>query len=179
MGWTFTQNAKRADVIAELTAETNADGREYRTLRKCFRGNTMYALHESRISGALKKWIAVYLLQRDQGFGWGYKSMSEDMGPCYYDCPLFYLDQADAPMGATAAEWRAKVRLQAAMKPKVGQTWRLMKGCVVDRVRITSLRPLRGEAKGSVYKLQRGLLVAEIVTVKEACSGMLKEKGWK
>ncbi len=168
MGWTFTQNAKRADVIAELTAETNADGREYRTLRKCFRGNTMYALHERRTSGALKKWIAVYLLQRDQGFGWGYKSMSEGMGPCYYDCPVSYLDQADEPMGEIAAEWRANVRRQAALKPKVGQNWRLAKGCVVDRVRIISLRPLRGEAQGSVYKLQRGLLVAQIENVKGA-----------
>ena len=47
MGWYFTYDATRRDIIAELTTDKVTDERVYRTLRKCFRGNTMYTLHES------------------------------------------------------------------------------------------------------------------------------------
>jgi len=166
MGWLFTQDATRAEIIDHLTQERVEDGREFRTLRKCFRGNTMYALHESGKTGEMKKWICVYLLQRDQGYGWGYKDIDESMGPVQKECPVSYLDEADPATSQYAIEWRAECRRLAAerssKRPKVGEVWSLVKGCVVTQVRITSLRPLRGSARGSLFKLKRRLLDAKV-----------------
>ena len=167
MGWYFTHGAERRDVIEELTEDTSKDGRVFRTLRKCFRGNTMYALHEGGPADGPKKWIGVYLLQRSD-IGWGYKPMDETMGPNYYDCPVSYLDAADEPANDYAKEWREACRkgaaARAAKKPKVGETWSL-RGCRIDAVRITSLKPLRGMHRGSVYRIKRDLLDCKVEPV--------------
>lgn len=44
------------------------------------------------------------------GDSYGYKPMSEDMGPCYYDCPLSVLEAAGPSSREDTNEWRAKVR---------------------------------------------------------------------
>ena len=164
MGWTFHNGASRADIIAELTDERITEGRVFRTLRKCLRGNTMYALHETGpADGELRKWICVYLLQRDPGYGWGYKDIDESMGPVECDCPVSYLDQADPATHKYAIEWRAKIRSIASKRPKVGERWELKSGCVVNEVTITSLRPLRGASSGTVYKLSKELLASRML----------------
>lgn len=161
MGWTFPHGASRSDVINELTAEQHTDRRTFRTLRKCFRGNTMYALHESEpVEGPTVRFLVVYLLQRSQG-DWGYKDMDESMEPYYYDCPVSYLDAATEPASEHARKWRAEVRERAAVraskKPCKGETWTLQ-GCSIPEVKITSLKPLRGLAQGQVYRIKRSLL---------------------
>jgi len=166
MGWTYPHDASRRDVIDELTRDQSTEGKVFRTLRKCFRGNTMYALHESGPVGETKKWLAVYLLQRSQG-SWGYKDMDESMMPYYFDCPVSYLDAADEPVGESASEWRAEVRRLAAerkaKKPKKGETWTL-KGCRIPSMKITSLKPLRGLHNASVYRIKRSLLGEKVAT---------------
>ena len=161
MGWTFPYGASRRDVIEELTREQSTPLRVFRTLKKCFRGNTMYALHESvPVEGPPTRFLVVYLLQRSGG-DWGYKDIEESMGPYYYDCPVSYLDAATEPTSDSAREWRAEVRAQAAVraskKPRKGETWTLV-GCRIPQVKITSLKPLRGTAQGSVYKIKRAFL---------------------
>lgn len=162
MGWFFPYGALRADVIDEVTRERVGDGRVFRTLRKCFRGNTMYALHESGPEGDTKKWISVYLLQRDSASGdWGYKPIEESMGPVQMDCPVSYLDEADEPPNEYAREWRAAVRdlaaKRASKKPKKGETWTL-KGCRIPQVKITSVQPLQGVHNYTTYTIKRRLL---------------------
>lgn len=57
------------------------------------------------------KMIVLTLIQSGgPGSGWGYKSMDESAGPYHYDCPLYLLEMADAPMNDNAAEWREEVR---------------------------------------------------------------------
>lgn len=166
MGWTFPFNASRSQVIDELTREQSSDGRVFRTHRKCFRGNTMYALHESGPEGDTRKWIGIYLLQRHRG-DWGYKDMCEDMHPYYYDCPVSYLDEADEATTENAKEWRRLVREQAekraSKKPKKGETWTLV-GCRVPSVKITSLKPLRGVHNFTTYKIKRRLLGEKVAS---------------
>ena len=162
MGWTFGQQTRR-ELIAELTPaeRRDANGRIFRTLKHCCRGNVLYAVHESTpAEGPSRKWIGLYLLQRD-GDLWGYKDMDETMGPYYYHCPLSYLDLADAPANEYAAEWRAIVRQEAAKKaaqqakkPQPGETWGLV-NCRIPHVRIRSVKPLRGSYQGSTYKLKK------------------------
>lgn len=164
MGWYYSHDASRRDIIDELTPDRVTDGKVFRTLRKCFRGNTMYALHESGPEGETKKWIGVYLLQRSD-IGWGYKPMDETMHPYYFDCPVSYLDAADEPASEDARKWREEVRARAAAraakKPKVGETWSL-RGCRIDSVRITELKPLRGYHGGTLYRIKRSLLGEKI-----------------
>jgi hypothetical protein len=163
MGWYYTHGASRRDIIDEITRENSNDEGSFRTLRKCFRGNTMYALHESGKHGEPRKWIGVYLLQRGSKEcpGWGYKPMDESMEPYFYECPVSYLDAADEPISETARRWRAKVRERAAQrtskKPKVGELWSLV-GCLIESVVITSVRPLRGTHGGTTYRIKRSLL---------------------
>lgn len=40
---------------------------------------------------------------------WGYKDMSEDMGPGYHDCPLIILKDVPCPDDKYAIEWRKNV----------------------------------------------------------------------
>lgn len=157
MGWTTVYGASRRDIIDELTRDETNEKRVYRTLRKCFRGNVMYALMESGPHGETTKWIAVHLLGRDGNRGWGYKSMDETVGPIYYECPVSYLDAADPATAEYAIEWRKTVREGAAKKPKKGETWTLV-GCNIPEVKITSLKPLRGRYAGVTYKIKRKLL---------------------
>ena len=164
MGWYFTHDATRGDIITDLTKEQVTEGRVFRTLRKCFRGNTMYALHESGKPGETRKWLSVYLRQRGTSDypGWGYKPIDETMGPCECDCPVSYLDEADEPMGDNAKEWRLACRERAAgraaKKPKKGEVWSLV-GCRIPNVTLTSLKPLRGRCpNGVIYRIKRSLL---------------------
>ena len=165
MGWYYTHGASRSDIITELTHEQVTEDRVFRTLRKCFRGNTMYTLHEGGKPGETKKWLGVYLLQRSSS-GWGYKPMSEDALPYYFDCPVSYLDEADPATTENAKEWRQTVRdsaaKRAAKKPKKGEIWSLV-GCLIKQVKIINLRPLRGTANGTTYRIKRSLL-GELVT---------------
>lgn len=170
MGWTFPYGASRREILAELTpAERPREGGGcFRTLRHCCRGNTLYALHETvKPDGSSEKWIGVYLMQRSKD-GWGYKDMDETCGPCQCNCPVSYLDEADAPADETARQWREEVRRRAAAKakqnakrPKVGEIW-TCRGASCKRIRILKVEGRRIEALnltgGGVYRIPKKIL---------------------
>lgn len=54
------------------------------------------------------KWIGLTLIDCRNGEA-AIKSMDETCGPCYYDCPLSFLERADPPVGVYAGPWREKV----------------------------------------------------------------------
>ena len=43
------------------------------------------------------------------GGDWGYKAIDESMGPCYWDCPVSLIQQADPPTTEYATKWRNDV----------------------------------------------------------------------
>lgn len=164
MGWLFTYGATKKDVIRDLTTDHVSDERVFKTLRKCLRGNTMYALVESGKPGETMKFIMVYLLGANDG-DWGYKDVDESMGPCECDCPVKYLDEADEPVNEYAREWREKCRARAeakakqrAKKPKVGEVW----SCNGHRIKIARVKGSRIEAHnltaGGYYRIPKRLL---------------------
>lgn len=53
---------------------------------------------------------------------WGYKPIDESMGPCYHDCPVSLLDQADQPTTEYATGWRNKVYEYAGSMCRVTMT---------------------------------------------------------
>ena len=64
------------------------------------------------------KKIITFDLIEERGTSWGgekgmtyVKSMDETVGPCYYDCPLWFLERAtDFSNDSYSAGWRGKVR---------------------------------------------------------------------
>lgn len=73
-------------------------------------GGRLWFLAEARTGAhAGRKWIGLTLIDCRNGEA-AVRSMDESCGPCYYDCPLIFLTQADAPTGPYAGPWREKVR---------------------------------------------------------------------
>jgi len=160
MGWTFPYHTDtKRDLIRDLTAPHITEDSVFRTLKSCIRGNVMWALHEGGKVGETRTFIGCYLLAKHGGDTWGYKDMDESMGPCYYNCPISYLDAADEPTEGYAIEWRKKVRELAAVKssrkPKVGESWKLSNGQVH---KILSVKPLRGSYQYGTYRIPRRML---------------------
>lgn len=135
MGWSFGYGDTKQDVIRQWTEEQGwGEGKVVLAIRHCVRGNVLYTVHEIRekeTGKAVTRFIAVILLGTDGHGNWGYKDMTESMGPCYHSCPLAYLDMVPCP-GGYATEWREAVRAYWAGKktPKLvdGMKMRMVKG---------------------------------------------------
>lgn len=151
MGWYYTSNATRKDIIRELTQDANL-----KTLAHTVRGNVLWTVQETNNGN---KFIACYLLSSPRLKGEaGYKPMDESMGPYYYSCPLPYLDMAPE----CNAEWRADVRKwhkRRSQKLAVGQTITLVPTCNPNKLLVTSLKPLRGkDGFGRTWSIPRRML---------------------
>lgn len=163
MGWLFTQNQTRRQLIENLTADFETANRKNRTFKRYCNGNTLFAVHEviNKDTGEITRYIGVYLMQRDQGFGWGYKDMDESCGPYQYGCPLSFFDLVPDP-GGYATDWRRHNREHHArrfQKMEVGQSVKLTNG---QWYRVLSLRPLRAiDEAGCTYKIPRRMLTTQ------------------
>src|SRR4051812_31389516 len=102
MGTYFTQGANKAAIIAECVQSCRAE-------RHTVNGNNLWAIGQTERDGKPFRYVILFKLVPDT-WGWGYKPINEDMGPCYYDCPLEYVKAVEefAPM-SFAEEWRTKV----------------------------------------------------------------------
>jgi hypothetical protein len=105
MGFDFTQDATKQDVINEQVAESSST----RTVAFQVRANVLWAIKESKYNPA-DRWIYYGVMKLHRGYGWGFKGMEEGMGPAYYNCPVEYLDQVTLPSSSYAEAWRARVR---------------------------------------------------------------------
>ncbi len=94
MGWTFTSGAVRADIIADRIESWSNDTHAGQTIRHCLKGNVLWTVRAiiDKATRRIERYIGCDLLQRQRGFGWGYKDPCESMHPYYYTCPLAYLD---------------------------------------------------------------------------------------
>lgn len=125
MGWSYAYvDVGRKAHIESLTNQSHwSPG--YTPLKHRVIGNHVWQLVLIGKTGI--KMITLDLIAKERNGGWGHKSMSEFDGPCYYDCPLSYLDQASEPTGY-AVEWRERVRRYHATKP---EKKKLVSGLVV------------------------------------------------
>jgi len=121
MGWSFAWvDVGRKAHIESLTHQRHfSEG--YVPLEHRVVGNHVWQLVKMPDG---RKFICLDLIAKQRNGGWGYKGMSEDMGPNYYDCPLSLLDKADPVDVGYAVEWRKAVREYHAkhqtVKPKAG-----------------------------------------------------------
>ena len=110
MGWLISHDMTKAQQVAELVKGWSNDQKGCRFLAHSVRGNVLYAVGQNFDRTTPERfedrWIMVCLLRKDRGYGWGYKDMSESMGPNVADCPLKFLAMAPE----ADANWRARVR---------------------------------------------------------------------
>jgi hypothetical protein len=167
MGWDFTRGATKQDVVRELTADwTTNSGARSRCLRHCLKGHVLWGVREVTLpDGGTKRFISCDLLGRS-GCDWGCKSMSEDVHPYYYTCPLSYLEMVPV----ACEEWREGVRRRHALATagrdvvkslSVGDVVVLRPGCSPRTLVLGSKSPLRGWANGAVYAIRAKHVDAE------------------
>ena len=140
MGWLFMKSLKghsgpRQYLDAQFTWERS--DRISRVLRSALVGMRVYYAaveHILPVTGAREVWAAVCLVQynlRDrEGYIFGYKDMSEAMGPYERDCPEPILDLLTPTDHEHALRWRADCRANAVARrakrakpsPRAGQT---------------------------------------------------------
>jgi len=125
---TIVYRATKDQAIHDELASVGAHGT---VLAQRVIGNRLWFLAETRTGdNAGRKWIGLTLIDCRHGEA-AVKSMDETCGPCYYDCPLAFLAQADAPAGPYAGAWREQVRAfhanrtarRAAIRPGVRITY--------------------------------------------------------
>ncbi len=166
MGWTFTQGAERADIIARQIRSWDNDTHAGRIVRHCLKGNVLWTVQEltDKQAGTVKRFIGCDLLERERGYGWGYKDLCESMHPYYYTCPLAYLDMV--PVACDG--WRYGVREYHARQKRplrVGATYTLI-GRTVPYVEVVSVRPLRGCFNGCTYRVSKSYIGDEMAVAK-------------
>lgn len=135
MGWTFME--KPRDVRGYLNGAyswTSDDGTVNRVIDSAIVDRTQYycAVETVRPDGSRSVWAGVVLLKfapraRD-GLTFGYKDMSETMGPYAWKCPLRILDALTETDDEYANGWRTKVREYHARRaafPKLEEGMRL------------------------------------------------------
>lgn len=141
MGWLFMSRGGMAPFTTPKAYLDNqctyppdpAKGREtgLRVLKSTVRFSAYYGACQSYDADGARETFAIICLVRwnpgaKSGEEFGYKDMTETMGPYNYDCPASILDLLGPPGNDYAAQWRASCRQRLALtsrrKPRPGDT---------------------------------------------------------
>lgn len=121
MGWLFGHYTRKS-LVEHLT-----NGNGVKTLKRCFKGNNMWAVQETE-NGIV--FACLYLIRgnpREQNdpCNWGYKDIDETMGPCDTSFPASWLDLLSPTDSKYALEWREAVRKrgEAMKRCVIGSKW--------------------------------------------------------
>lgn len=141
MGTTTISSVRsRKEMIRYLVDDYFSGSDGYKLLDHSTRGNVFYGLVRHPDGN---RFIAVFKLsapatwERKEGYyGWGYKGMTESMGPYYFDCPERILKESDC-CNESSIKWRDDCR-------------RLRREQIARKAWIKSL------AHGTVLKVHRG-----------------------
>ena len=125
MGWSFNcVDYGRKAFIESLTGQSHFSD-TYKPIAHRVVSNHVWQVVEHLPTG--KRYICLDLIAKERNGGWGYKGLSEDMGPYHYDCPLSLLAMCTEPLNDNAKAWREKVqeyhakrKALSAAKPKPG-----------------------------------------------------------
>lgn len=114
MGWVFhVTDYGRDAFIKERTANEDTSSVSWECIAFADKGSRLWKVIRRTViaTGESTTFIALDLIKKARGQGWGYKDMSEYEGPAYYDCPKRLLDLAPLPSDANeyAVEWRKEL----------------------------------------------------------------------
>jgi hypothetical protein len=131
MGWLFMKSLKgHSGPRQYLDAQFTYDRPDHtsKVLRSALIGMRVYYAaveHVLTADGARDVWALICLVRyspRDrEGYIFGYKDMSESMGPYECDCPESILDLLTPTEKAYAVNWRGKCRTRAASRRAISQ----------------------------------------------------------
>lgn len=163
MGWSFeVQERSRKDFVDSIRSQAHF-GPGYTYLDGRAVGNHIWGLVRDESAG--RKFITLDLIAKERNGGWGYKGMSEDMGPYHYDCPLSLIERATDPTNDSAREWRQKVIAYHAARAKAGkaEVGRLVWSCGTVYRLLGPLGPRKGWRvldvnSGVTYRMPAGQL---------------------
>ena len=165
MGWLFTEGQSRREVIHARLHRRWCEGYSGRCLAHALRGNILWSVWElAKPDCSSECFIACDVLASKRDYGWGYKDMEESVGPCYYSCPLAYLEMVPAAnegWRSRVREYRErhKTRKKAISDLRIGETVPL-EDCEIPEAMIVSLNPLQGYYHGRLYELRRQFIFA-------------------
>lgn len=171
MGWSFeTYDRGREAFLADITSKSHF-GEAYTPIKSRVIGNNVWQAVRHEPTGNI--FICLDLIAKDRKGGWGYKGMSEDMGPYQVNCPQSLLALCTEPLSESAKVWREKVqKYQAVKKAKLKPA----PGLVVDisgrRYKlIEKLAPRKGwkvrEIDGALYRLSAHQLSRALMEMAE------------
>ncbi len=124
MGWSFSCNDTGRKAHIESLTDQRHFSSGYVPITHRVVGNHIWQLVQ-RPDGT--KYIALDLIAKERGGGWGYKSLDEDWGLYHYDCPATLLDKADPPATPNAEAWRAKVYEHADRQKRLRREMKTLK----------------------------------------------------
>lgn len=107
MGWSFNIIDCGKDAFIESLTSARHFSEGYTPLAHRLVGRNLWQAVR-RPDGTV--FISLSLIAKERNGGWGYKGISEDMGPCEVNCPLSLLAMCSAPVDKYATNWREKVR---------------------------------------------------------------------
>ena len=115
MGTYYGWNS-RNDVVEHLVDSYSGERNAIKQMKATNFGRHVWMLIQPTEPGYSSQhnggsYISLFKLSSYDG-EWGYKPISEHMGPCYYDCPKSLLEEADDAPNEYAKQWRNKVLQQ-------------------------------------------------------------------
>jgi hypothetical protein len=141
MGWIYMHSLDghcglRQYLDAQLSFE-QPGGRNHVLRSALVRMRVYYAAVEHvSIDGTRQVWAAVcpvsYNRRARDGFIFGYKCMTEDMGPCEAECPKQIIDLLTPTESSIANEWRERCRKSLAFKGEIAKKPKLKLGQLVE-----------------------------------------------
>lgn len=163
MGWDYTMHKAQPGEITKEFMHTWQAGQHTMSITDAAWANYRHLWGILREDGR-PKYIVLWLVDFRKD-SWGYKSISEEMGPYYYDCPNTILEKCPCPDNEEARSWRAAVGNYHAKRSRnwaVGDRVRLIGRRIgmdsSPEVTITSIRPLRCNYYGYPYRLTKSSL---------------------
>lgn len=162
MGWLYTQNQTRRQLIEHVTKtweHTNGSGVTTCLARAC-RGNNLWAVFEAKYNEQPTERFIMLIMMKNGGVdGWGYKDVSESMGPYQDSCPLGFLDMVpEVPQHGLAFRERVRAyHMRTSQKLAVNQVIKLTN---TREYRVATLKPLRAVdmLTGILYRVPRRML---------------------
>jgi len=119
MGWFYSNQSSKKLFIQELTKGWKRDGENgtqvlAECIASCSYDGILWTVWEASIrkEGLVqqaRRWINCDLMEYRRDAGWGNKPIGEEMGPCYYSCPLKYLKLVPIEVHGGNASWRESV----------------------------------------------------------------------
>lgn len=106
MGWDYCSRWTTARILREDLNAQRASGVTIVAQKSTSHGRNLWTVYED---AAGLRFINLDLIGRSRGC-YGYKAISEDMGPVEVDCPEAFLALAGEPVNEYSRLWRDRVR---------------------------------------------------------------------